>query len=140
MSAVVIGPVDWSLERSDEGYRDYNIDFLVKSEVTDTPQAISEASGLPAVGSIWNFNSQIDPYAQCSPYLSVSRANRSPDGDCYWSVKQKFTTRPLGETVVYDDPLSVRHAESEGFAQMACRFDRDALLQTLDAVTRRSAA
>lgn len=37
---------------------------------------------------------------------------------------------------LYDDPFAVRNADAEGFAQMACRLDRDALLSTLDAVIR----
>ncbi|HRO03661.1 MAG TPA: chemotaxis protein CheW, partial [Terricaulis sp.] len=40
---------------------------------------------------------------------------------------------------LYDDPLSVRQSDAEGFAQMACRFDRDALLATLDALSRQAA-
>lgn len=41
---------------------------------------------------------------------------------------------------LYDDPLNVRQADAEGFAQMACRFDRAALLTTLDSITARAAA
>ena len=41
---------------------------------------------------------------------------------------------------LYDDPLSVRQSDADGFAQIACRFDRDALLATLDTLTRSRAA
>ncbi len=37
---------------------------------------------------------------------------------------------------LYDDPFAIRQNTAEGFAQLACRLDRDALLQTLDTVTQ----
>lgn len=40
---------------------------------------------------------------------------------------------------LYDDPLSVRQSDAEGFAQMACRFDREALLATLHTLTKHAA-
>jgi len=40
---------------------------------------------------------------------------------------------------LYDDPLSVRQSDAEGFAQIACRFDRDGLLATLDTLARQAA-
>ncbi|HRK63004.1 MAG TPA: chemotaxis protein CheA [Terricaulis sp.] len=41
---------------------------------------------------------------------------------------------------LYDDPLSIRQRDAEGFTQIACRFDRDAVLATLNALQCRSAA
>ena len=41
---------------------------------------------------------------------------------------------------LYDDPLAVRQTDTEGFIRMACRFDRDEVLQTLATLQPKAAA
>ncbi|MGE0045888.1 MAG: chemotaxis protein CheW, partial [Hyphomonadaceae bacterium] len=60
--------------------------------------------------------------------------------DAALGERDAFVGAPAPVIGLYDDPLAIRQSDAAGFAQMACRFDRDALIATLESVTKRSAA
>ena len=109
MTASVIGKqITWSASRDDEGYRNYKITHLVKSDVLDGPQVVMGASGLPTTGSAWNFDNDLDPWAFCLPALSVSiHKEKKGDKNRYWLVENTFSSKPQDrcqdETI--EDPL-----------------------------------
>lgn len=110
MSASVKGgPRVWSGERDDEGFREYKVVHLVKcTSVNDGPSVVMLASGLPAIGSVWNFGNDLDTWAFCYPYMKVSiHQEKEGDPNLWWRVEQKFSTRPLTrcQDTPVEDPL-----------------------------------
>ena len=48
---------------------------IVAANVTDGPQVVMNAPGLPIVGSFWNFDSDTDQWAFCHPDMLYSCTN-----------------------------------------------------------------
>lgn len=91
------GLLDWTVQRDNEGHRDYEAIFLVEQEsVEDGPNMALFADGLPNTGDVWDFGNDYDPWAFCQPETRVSR-HQAIEGHrhLYWQVAKKFSTRPL---------------------------------------------
>lgn len=99
MACVIVeGARSWSLEKDDEGHRNYDISHLVEctgdgnrieglSEVSVTP-------GLPAIGATWDIDGDIDTAAYCAPYMKVTAHDEKPgEKPTFYLVEQKFTTK-----------------------------------------------
>lgn len=126
MSATVLGAIDWELERESEGHRTYHITWRVLcSDVGDGPLTVSEAEGLPAVGSSWNFENDSDIWAYCWPDLTVSKYGPAEEAGTLWTVKQKFSTKSLGEQTEFSNPLDTPPKTSGTFSKMTKRVDID---------------
>jgi hypothetical protein len=63
-------------------------------------------AGLPTIGSVWNFDSDTDFDAFCTPFLRVTPI-RSKKPNKYWIVENQFTTRPMKRCfdTEIEDPL-----------------------------------
>lgn len=60
------GPIEWSRDTDDEGYRVYKVKYRVKcSSVADGPMTALTAPGLPRVGDPWVIGNDSDPWAWC---------------------------------------------------------------------------
>lgn len=110
MSASVQGgPRVWAGTRDDDGYREFTVSHLVKTtSVSDCPYTVMFASGLPAIGSVWNFGTTTDFWAFCYPYMKVElHQHLEGDPHVWYKVDQKFSTKPMKrcQDTQVEDPL-----------------------------------
>jgi hypothetical protein len=129
----------WEGERDDEGHRTFTVTHLVEtSSKNDGPYTVMMASGLPAVGSTWNFGNDNDTWAFCYPYMKISRAPEIKEGEWvrFWRVDQKFSTKPLSrcQTSTISDPLSEPQQLSGSFT----KYTKEATYNRFGAVIRSS--
>ena len=98
----VEGARDWSMERDDEGHRNYDISHIVECTGDGNGddyrlEGLSEVSimpGLPAIGSTWDFDGDVDTAAYCAPYIKVTAYDTKPgEKPTHYLVEQKFTTK-----------------------------------------------
>ena len=105
MTAVIKdGHRNWHLQQTKEGERIYTITHVVTADVTDGPRTIMNTPGLPAIGSIWNFDSDIDVWAFCSPVMTVIPMVKN-EKNTGWTVEQKFMTPRLLSERCQDDSI-----------------------------------
>lgn len=108
MTAKLLGPIWWEMDREDEGHRNYKIKWRIKTtDVNDGPAVILTCPGLPVIGDPWIFGNDNDPWAFCYPTGVVRSQLQEGDPTFYWILEQKFSTKPLKrcqETQI-DDPL-----------------------------------
>lgn len=65
MAVYIRGLMDWSVNRTDDGHREYTADFLVDLESYSLgPAAVLQVPGLPLPGSFWAVGGDIDVYAK----------------------------------------------------------------------------
>ena len=88
----------WSFERDDEGHRNYEISHLVECTGEDPIEglaSVAQTSGLPTIGSTWDFDGDIDVWAFCLPYMKIT-AHEEKEGEkpYIYRIDQKFTTKP----------------------------------------------
>ena len=106
MSTTLVGPVDWGTSRDREGYREYDLTWLIEVTnqyspslaITD-PADISETAGLPTIGSSWSDLSWItgsDAAAWCTPEYEI-RPYGVIQGEAptFYTYKSIYSTRPF---------------------------------------------
>lgn len=94
MSAEIVGPRTMNLVKDEQGHRTYNLVTLIRSEATDGPYTVSNCPGLAAVGSIWTWGGETDPWAFCKPNLRVDpHEQREGDAVLFWRATQTFSTK-----------------------------------------------
>lgn len=118
----------WSGSRDRDGHREYKIKWLVLSSVREGPVAALTASGLPRVGTPWNFDDDYDPWAFCK-FDATLELHEHKEGDPhrYWGVTQTFSTKPdfrCNDTSV-DNPLLEPMKVSGSFVKEKKEFTRD---------------
>lgn len=126
MAAVVYGgPLDWSLERDDEGYRIYSLSLLIYcTATTDGPLTALYAPGTPQPGDSWNVDGNVDASCYCLPRVKVKR-HEAKDGDPHewYRIDYTFTNKPLPPNVnrctdtPTDNPLLEPVKKSGGFSK-----------------------
>ncbi len=107
MSAAVVGLAGWALTIDDQGFRDYKADWKVRSnDVLDGPSVISFASGLPVIGSPWEFGNDVDDWCFCRPQCEI-KPIINEERQLDWMVSQTFSNRPMArcQDVQIDNPL-----------------------------------
>lgn len=127
MAATVKGRIDWGMSRDEEGHREYKIVWLVKtSSTSDGPATVMAASGLPAVGSYWNFGTESDPWAFCYPNLTVRPLYNRERSDL-WEVEQTFSTKPLNrcQDASIENPLNEPPTVKGSFVKFVKKIQQD---------------
>lgn len=128
MAGVSRGYKSWSLSRDEEGQREYTIGFLVETLLADGPLIAAQASGLPAIGAVWNYGNDSDPWAFCTPYTRVMPQN-SKEGEQvrYWTVEKKFSTVPITrcQDTTVENPMLEPQKISGSFADGTKKVARD---------------
>lgn len=94
MAGSLQGRLDWRVKRDQDGHRNYDIQWLVRSHYSDGPAEILATTNLPRPGSHWAFGGDLDLWAFCSPECEVRPVHTREKGE-WWIVDQKFTTRPF---------------------------------------------
>lgn len=129
MSAENIGPIEWGVERDDEGHRTYHITHLVKTtDYDDGPTTVLLASGLPTIGATWAFGNDLDGWAFCLPNVKVERFKpREGEKGKYWAVKNEFSTKPLKrcQDASIENPLDEPQKVSGSFLKYTKPLEKD---------------
>lgn len=132
------GPRKQTGGRDHEGYREYTVVHIVKStDIQDGPQVIMNASGLPTVGSYWQFGNDTDAWAFCTPYMKISpHMEKEGDATYFWAVEQKFTNKPMNRcnTTTIEDPTAEPQKVSGSFV----RYTKEAVLDRYGTPVRSS--
>lgn len=123
------GPRTWGGERDTDGYRTFTVSHLVDvSSKNDGPYTVMQCSGLPTVGSQWNFGTDVDIWAFCYPDMKVS-IHQEKEGDTalIYKVDQKFSNKPLKrcQTTTIDNPLDEPDKLSGSFVRYTKEGQRD---------------
>jgi hypothetical protein len=96
-------------DRDKDRHRTYKVAHIVSAEPgQEGGFAALQATGLPAIGSEFNFAGDYDPYAYCTAEASVSPyEEREGAEDDLFLVEQTFTTRPTNKCSEqnFEDPL-----------------------------------
>lgn len=119
---------DWSLQTDDEGHRDYLIDFKVETTSTaDGPAIVSQATGLPVVGTYWQYGNDVDLWAFCWPTATVRPYKGEGEPGRLWIVTKKFSTRPHRrcQDTPIEDPLLEPPRVSGSFLTRTDRAEKD---------------
>jgi len=130
MTATLIsGQRKWSLTRSEEGHRNYTITHLVETSTSsDGPAIVILTPGLPAIGSFWSFDNDVDLWAFCTPQRKVT-IHQAKEGDpvTIYAVESNFTTRPFNRcnTTTIEDPILEPQKISGSFVKYTKEAIRD---------------
>jgi len=110
-SLLSTAPRTFSGSRDDEGHRSFSVTHLVEDNYVGGvagPFTVLNTPGLPQIGSTWNFGTDNDIWAFCTPKADV-RIHMEKEGDTplIWGVTQDFTTNPAKRCQDNDveDPL-----------------------------------
>jgi len=108
MTVTVLGLIDWSRTRDDEGHKTYKGTWKVETtDPDDGPQTIASAAGLPAIGAYWNYGNDSEAWAFRYPNETIKPLKRSNEKNYHWTVDLTFGTRPLQrcQTTSIENPL-----------------------------------
>lgn len=133
VAAILDGQMKWSGDRDEEGHRTYKITHRVEAAFTDGPWNVMNATGLPLVGSYWNFDGDSDPWAFCYPTMKVTPEINDGEKNKYWRVEQTFSTKPLNrcQDESIEDPLLEPQKVSGSFVKYTQEATRDRFGQSI---------
>lgn len=125
------GILDWSVDRDEEGHRNYKVKHLVLADnYNEGPSQVLVAAGLPNIGAFWDYGTDLDDWAFCTPQRSVKRFTNVPQNQkfLYWEVTSNFTTnqetkRCQDESI--EDPLLEPDRISGSFVKYTKEVTRD---------------
>ncbi len=127
-ASLINGHRVWSMSRDKEGHREYRINHQVQAATTDGPYVVMRTAGLPAIGSVWNFDNDLDPWAFCRPTMKITPRVRD-EPNTIWDVEQTFSTfsrqpdRCQDETI--EDPLLEPNGISGSFVKYVKEVSQD---------------
>ena len=82
MACLLLGRLNWGVDRDADGHRTYSIKWLVKTDdVNDGPSSILTCPGIPLVGSSWAEGNDSDPFAIALPTMRVSTVTSHEPND-----------------------------------------------------------
>ena len=120
------GPRSWTGHKDSEGHREYKVWHIVRSALTDGPNTVGNASGLPLVGSYWAFQNDVDTSALCWPDMRITILDEKPgDPNIWWLVEQQFSTRPYCLENDVDNPLLTPDVVRGGFIRYTVEAVKD---------------
>lgn len=97
MVCKIRGVHSWSGGRAEQPpHRTYSLTWLIESGTDDGPANVMQTPLLPLPGSTWNFGSDVDDWAYCTPYMKAKSVQEG-DGEraTLWHLEQQFTTKPM---------------------------------------------
>ena len=131
MVTTLVGLRSQSMTRDEEGHRTYNLSWLLRtSDYLDGPETVLQTVNLLfPIGSAYSLDNDYDPWAFCTPDLSISVHQDLQEGDpCQsWIVTNKFTTKPMtrcNDTQI-DNPLLEPYNISGDFTHVSREMKTD---------------
>lgn len=95
MAAILLGRTNWEMERSEDGHRNYLIEWRIETDSPDDgPATVFNCPGLPTVGSWWAIANDLDLWAFCHPQWTC-RPQVTEEANVLWILTQPFSTRPF---------------------------------------------
>lgn len=94
MPAVILGPRIWSGAVDAEGHRSYVLKVRVAVGPGEGPATALQTPGLPAPGSYWVIDNDIDLYAWCQADRTVTPIVQEGEPQPFFDVELKFSTKP----------------------------------------------
>lgn len=126
---LVSGPLTWSMDVDDDGYREYRVVHIVRmSSVHDGPYLALLTPGLPTPGSVWAFGNDLDAYAYCKPSRGITiHQEKEGDPNRFYRIESTFTTKPMSlcQDQSVDDPLLMPVKKSGTFLSKPKEFTHD---------------
>lgn len=98
MSAILRGPIDMTLARDKDGYKDYTIVWKIETtSYLDGPYTVINCPTLPDIGTTWSFGNDLDDWVWCIPDTRIApiRSGNPDDPARFWTLEQTFTNRPM---------------------------------------------
>lgn len=127
MTASVIDWKSWELKRDREGYRTYNIQFLLETtDDDDGPLTVMSSGDLPLVGATYGFGNEADTYCWCTPECTVKPV-RTSEPNFLWTLDQIFTNKPMKRcnTDTIENPLDEPQKVSGSFLKYNKKLRQD---------------
>jgi len=133
MTAVLMGLKNQSFQRDDEGHRTYELTWhFSTNDYLDGPETVLQAvNALFPVGGIYVLDNDLDPWAFCTPELSIAPHGSYEEGEPVnnWIVQNKYTTKPMFRcnTTTIDNPLLEPYNISGDFVHVSreMKVDKD---------------
>jgi hypothetical protein len=131
MVTTLVGLRSQSMTRDEEGHRTYNLSWLLRtSDYLDGPETVLQTVNLLfPVGSAYSLDNDYDPWAFCTPDLSISVHQDLQEGEpCQsWIVTNKFTTKPMSRCsdTQIDNPLLEPYNISGDFTHVSREMKTD---------------
>lgn len=95
MVAIMRGPINWSMKKTEDGLRDYFVEWFIETTSThDGPAIVEACPGLPLPGSTWNVQFDVNEDVFCTRELEIAPAPGKDQGPSnLWVAKQTFSNR-----------------------------------------------
>jgi len=124
----IAGSYPASMTRALSGERVYKVKHLIISDnKLDGPFTVLNTPSVPAIGSEWNFGTELDIWAFCTPEATI-KPILTKEPNFHWEMTQTFSTlrRATCEEEIIEDPLLEPQKVSGGFSKFTeeISFDR----------------
>jgi hypothetical protein len=108
----LIGPIDWSMERDDRGYRVYHVTVLIETLPNQGIIAVLNTGGLPIIGAPYLLTAlgDIDLWVWLRPYIRVKR-HQPKQGELtrFYTLELKFSNEPIDNERQFCDSASIQN-------------------------------
>lgn len=96
--AQIVGRRKWEGSADENGDRDYQITWRIRTSRDEGPQAVMDCPGLPTPGAPWSFDDDSDETAWCRPKMTVKPIVSVERDPCeLWDLTQTFSNKPPPE-------------------------------------------
>ena len=127
----LVGLRSQSATRDENGHRTYELAWHFRTDLyTEGPETVLQSvNALFPVGSTYSLGDDYDPWAFCTPDLSISVHPDSDEGEpCRdWVVTNRFTTKPMNRCndTQIDNPLLEPYSISGDFVHVSREMKTD---------------
>lgn len=133
MTARLVGLKNQSFQRDEEGHRSYELTWHFRTDsYLDGPETVLQAvNALFPVGGIYVLDNDLDPWAFCTPELTIAPHTDVEEGEpvADWTVVNKYTTKPMHRcnSTTIDNPLLEPYNISGDFIHVSreMKVDKD---------------
>jgi len=108
MAVIGVGETKYSLSRSREGEREYEVTWKIRTDDKDDgPQVIMDSGFLSPIGASWNFGNDSDIWCYCTADLRIRKLQSDDESTFFWTATQLFSNAAIDrcQDQSVDDPL-----------------------------------
>ena len=119
------------MTRDEQGHRTYELSWLFRTDShLDGPETVLQTANLLfPVGSAYSLDNDYDPWAFCTPDLSISVHPDMQEGEpcTSWIISNKYTTKPMNRCndTQIDNPLLEPYSISGDFTHVSREMKLD---------------